>query len=176
MAITISNVIGGIKNPAIVSGGIMLGIGIQKGINALLNTETAQNGLGSDTALALKNYASPLITTALGVCISMSSDDDTLKKLATGVAISGPLNVGMQMFWDKNLLAGLNDGLLGFLGGDEDFDDVYVEDPDPDPEPQQRAIAGIGDLDMPIKVPATRDTKWESERMYSMGAIPPLTF
>lgn len=175
MAITISNVVGGIKNPAIVSGGILIGVGIQKGINAVLNTEPVQNGLGSDTALALKNYASPLITTALGVIVSMSSDDDTLKKLATGVAISGPLNIGMQWLWNKNLLSNLNGGMLGFLGGDDDLDTDFegIDDDDDDDEPAPALpVAGMG-------APVLRDAPYENQKFAAisgMSGVPPMVY
>lgn len=173
MAITISNVLGGIKNPAIVSGGILIGVGIQKGVNALLNIDAVKNGLGSETTLALKNYVSPLVTTALGVIVSMSSDDDTLKKLATGVAISGPLNVGMQWFWDKNLLSNLNGGMLGFLGGDEDLDTEYYEEEEEEPAPSQPALpAGTG-----MGAPALRDAPYERQKFVSgMAGVPPLVY
>lgn len=166
MAITISSVLNGAKNPAIVSGGILLGVGIQKGINAVLNTDMVQEGIGSDNALALKNYASPAITSALGIIVAMNCEDDTICKLATGVAISGTLNVGMQLFTGKPLLAGTNGGIMGFLGDDPDYDYEVVEEPE-EPAPAT-PIAGFGsnilaNPNINVPVPATRDTAWERE-------------
>lgn len=175
MAITISSVLNGAKNPAIVSGGILLGVGIQKGINAVLNTDMVQEGIGSDNALALKNYASPAITSALGIIVAMNCEDDLICKLATGVAISGTLNVGMQLFTGKPLLAGTNGGIMGFLGDDPDYDYEVVDDPEPEPAPAT-PIAGLGsnilaNPNMNVPVPATRDTPWEGETYGNFGAL-----
>ncbi len=153
--VTLTNIVKGAKNPAIVSLGIMTGVCVQKMLNKIINTDVVTNGLGYDGALALKNYASPILTTAIGIAVSMSAEDETIKKLGTGVAISGPLNVGMQLLWDKNLLAGLNDGIMGFLGGDEDFDDLEgYEEEDEEEEPAPAAINGV---QMPLPIPSRYD-------------------
>lgn len=175
--LSVGGVLNNMKNPAILGGGIMLGIVIQKLINKLLSTETVVNGLGSDTVVNLKDFASPLLTSVIGVGVSMTCNDDLVRKLASGVAISGPLNVAMKLAWDKNLLAGLNGGALGaVLGGDDDLDDIAgYEDVDiaglgdlDDLEEQPMALT-TGSLDIPFTPPALRDTNYERETVSGFG-------
>lgn len=186
--LTVGNVLEGMKNPAIVGGGFLLGILAQKSINKMLNSETVVQGLGADTVLNLKNYATPFITAALGVGVSISSDNPIVKKLATGVAISGTVNAGMQFFWQKNLLSGLSGGMLGdIFGTDDDIDeqdgftgyedlDGYEEDDDSlgdlddyDETPAISAGSATGTLDIPFTPPALRDTEYEKEPISGFG-------
>ena len=155
--VTISRVISGAKNPAIIGGGFILGIIAQKAMNKIFNSETVVKGLGADTAQSLKDYAVPLATTALGVGVSIAAKDETIKKLAIGTAISGTVAVGTQFLWKKNFLNGLNGGVIGSLIGDdedldgyddedldgtddEDFGDIDVED----------GVSGLGYPNIPI--------------------------
>ena len=128
--VTISRVISGAKNPAIIGGGFILGIIAQKAMNKIFNSETVVKGLGADTAQSLKDYAVPLATTALGVGVSIAAKDETIKKLAIGTAISGTVAVGTQFLWKKNFLNGLNGGVMGSLLGDDDDLDGYDDDLD----------------------------------------------
>ena len=126
--VTISRVISGAKNPAIIGGGFILGIIAQKAMNKIFNSETVVKGLGADTAQSLKDYAVPLATTALGVGVSIAAKDETIKKLAIGTAISGTVAVGTQFLWKKNFLNGLNGGVIGSLIGDDEDLDGYDDD------------------------------------------------
>lgn len=128
--VTISRVISGAKNPAIIGGGFILGIIAQKAMNKIFNSETVVRGLGAETAQSLKDYAVPLATTALGVGVSIAAKDETIKKLAIGTAISGTVAVGTQFLWKKNFLNGLNGGVMGSLLGDDDDLDGYDDDLD----------------------------------------------
>lgn len=129
--VTISKVVSGAKNPAIIGGGFILGIIAQKAMNKIFNSETVVKGLGAETAQSLKDYAVPLATTALGVGVSIAAKDETIKKLAIGVSISGTVAVGTQFLWKKNFLNGLNGGVMGSLmGDDEDLDGYDDEDLD----------------------------------------------
>lgn len=128
--VTISRVISGAKNPAIIGGGFILGIIAQKAMNKIFNSETVVKGLGADTAQSLKDYAVPLATTALGVGVSIAAKDETIKKLAIGTAISGTVAVGTQFLWKKNFLNGLNGGVIGSLIGDDEDLDGYDDDLD----------------------------------------------
>lgn len=129
--VTISKVVSGAKNPAIIGGGFILGIIAQKAMNKIFNSETVVRGLGAETAQSLKDYAVPLATTALGVGVSIAAKDETIKKLAIGTAISGTVAVGTQFLWKKNFLNGLNGGVIGSLiGDDEDLDGYDDEDLD----------------------------------------------
>lgn len=172
--LSIENVLKGAKTPALYAGGFMLGIIAQKAINRMLNTETVVNGLGADTVLDLKNYATPLITTALGVGIGIVADDDVIKKLSTGVATSGAANCMMQFFWKKNLLSGLSGGMLGdIFGTDEDIDeqDGFGDIDDLDGIDDDE-LGDLGDfeelpdkttLNTPLQIPPIRETEFEKE-------------
>ncbi len=162
--LTISNVISGLKNPALVAVGFMGGMMVQKLVNKVLNSETVVNGLGADAVLTLKDYATPLITSVIGVGTSIVVEDATMKKLATGVAISGVTSIGMNILWGKNLLAGTCDGLLGsIMGEDPDLDgtDDYIEGVDDDLDALEASTTGA--LEIPISRPALRDTNFERE-------------
>lgn len=162
--LTISNVLGGLKNPAIVAAGFIGGMVVQKLVNKLLNSETVVNGLGADAVLTLKDYATPLVTSVLGVGTSILVESDTMKKLATGVAISGMTSIGMNILWGKNLLAGTCDGILGsIMGEDPDLDgyDEYIEGVDDDLDSLESGTTGA--LDIPFNPPALRDTNYERE-------------
>lgn len=174
--LSVENVLKGAKTPALYAGGFMLGIIAQKAINRMLNTETVVNGLGADTVLDLKNYATPLITTALGVGIGIVADDEVIKKLSTGVATSGAANCMMQFFWKKNLLSGLSGGMLGeILGTDEDIDeqDGFGDiDDDLDGIDDDDELGDLGDfeelpaqttLNTPLQIPPLRETEFEKE-------------
>jgi hypothetical protein len=128
--VTISKVVSGAKNPAIIGGGFILGIIAQKAMNKIFNSESVVRGLGAETAQSLKDYAVPLATTALGVGVSIAAKDETIKKLAIGTAISGTVAVGTQFLWKKNFLNGLNGGVIGSLLGDDDDLDGYDDDLD----------------------------------------------
>lgn len=163
--LTISNVFNNLKNPAIVAGGFMVGVTIQKLIDKALNTETVTNGLGAENVDVLKQYATPVITAILGVGASIASESDLLKKLSTGVAISGAVGVGYKLIWGKSLLAGTDGGLLGSIMGDDtesvDYDEIEgIDDDEIEGYEEVEAIEG---LDIPFTPPALRDTAYERE-------------
>jgi len=182
--LSVENVLKGAKTPALYAGGFMLGIIAQKAINKMLSSETVTNGLGADTVLSFKNYATPLITTALGVGVGIMSQDDLIKKLSMGVATSGAANCMMQFFWKKNLLSGLSGGMLGeIFGTDEDIDEQDgfgdiddddldgIDDDDLDGIDDDE-LGDLGDFDelpanrtlnTPISVPPLRETEFEKE-------------
>ncbi len=104
-------------------GGFLSGIVLQKLINKGLSAEPVVSGLGAETVTGLKNYVTPIITTVIGASIALSADSKTVRQLGTGAALSGVVNCGMQFFWKKNLLSGMNDGIMGdLLGTDDDLD------------------------------------------------------
>ncbi len=136
--VNVSNIVSKAKSDALPLGcGFLGGVVLQKAVNKVFNSEKVVNGLGAETATGLKNYATPLIVTAVGVGLNLASKDDFMKKLGTGVAVSGVANVGMQFFWKKNLLSGLSGGMLGdLLGTDADLDaeDGFSGNDDDDPD------------------------------------------
>lgn len=165
--LTISNVFNNLKNPAIVAGGFMVGVTIQKLIDKALNTEAVTNGLGAENVGVLKQYATPVITAILGVGASIASESDLMKKLSTGVAISGAVGVGYKMIWGKSLLAGTDGGLLGSIMGDDTYiegvDDDEIEGIDDDEIEGYDEVEAIEGLDIPFTPPALRDTAYERE-------------
>lgn len=164
--LTIGKIVSNLKNPAIVAGGFMIGMATQKAINKMLNSETVVNGLGAEAASTLRDYASPLITSVIGVSVSIMSESDLVKKLSTGVAISGAVGVGMKAVWGKNLLDGTVSGLLGSIMGDDEIlgvDDDDIEGIDDDIEGLEEEEETIAALDIPFDPPALRDTNYERE-------------
>lgn len=136
--VSVNNIVSKAKSEALPLGtGFLGGVVLQKVVNKMFGSEKVVNGLGAETATGLKNYATPLIVTAIGVGINLTAKDDFIKKVGTGVAVSGVANVGMQFFWKKNLLSGLNGGMLGdILGTDADIDaeDGFSGNDDDDPD------------------------------------------
>lgn len=176
--VSVGGVLEGMKNPAIVAGGVLLGVVMQKGLNKfILGNETVQGFLGAETTENLKQYLSPAITTATGVIVGMQTQDGLMRKVATGVAISGVATVGFKMLWNKDLLGSLNGGFLGNIlglgevgdGDGEDFDglgdiDSYEEGEDVEP------MHGIAQANIPLAQPSLRDTSFEKETVM-MGAM-----
>lgn len=128
--VTVNTVVKETKTPAIIGAGVMLGFMAQKAVNRMVGSETVKGLLGSETATNLKKYISPALVTVAGVAINMSSKDELIKNLAAGMAISGPVNIGMQVLWDKNPLSGLEGFLSGILDGDDDDLDGTDDDDD----------------------------------------------
>ena len=176
---TVGGVLQGMKAPAIVAGGVLLGVCMEKGLNKfILGNSTVQGFLGTETTENLKQYLSPAITTATGVIVGMNTSDGLMAKLATGVAIAGVATVGFKILWNKDLLGSLNGGLLGRLLGEsgdgdgEDFNGLgeienYEEGADVMP------MTGIAQANIPLAQPALRDTNFEKESimMGSMGDL-----
>ena len=176
--VSVGGVFEGMKNPAIVAGGVLLGVVMQKGLNKfILGNETVQGFLGSETTENLKQYLSPAITTATGVIVGMQTQDGLMRKIATGVAISGVATVGFKMLWNKDLLGSLNGGFLGNIlglgeagdGDGEEFEGFgeigeYEETEDVIP------VSGIAQSNIPLNQPALRDTNFEKETVM-MGAM-----
>lgn len=112
------------KKAAWISAGAAAGIGVQKLVNKFFSSETVVSGLGADVSSGLKNYATPLITLALGSAGAFGFQSQALKHLSLGVAVSGGVNCVSQLMWGRNSVAGMDDGLLGgILGADEDLND-----------------------------------------------------
>lgn len=124
------------KKAAWISAGAAAGIGVQKLVNKFFSSETVVSGLGADVSSGLKNYATPLITLALGSAGAFGFQSQALKHLSLGVAVSGGVNCVSQLMWGRNSVAGMDDGLLGgMLGADEDLNDengFYGVDDDDD--------------------------------------------
>ena len=182
-------------------GGFLSGIVLQKLINKGLSAEPVVSGLGAETVTGLKNYVTPVITTVIGASIALSADSKTVRQLGTGAALSGVVNCGMQFFWKKNLLSGMNDGIMGdLLGTDDDLDiedgfsgyddddlDGYDDDDLDGYDDDDDEFNGFGDdgeielpvnnqiaaLDIPsgVKV-SVRDTPYERERIEGLGYTP----
>ena len=161
--VTVNTVVKESKTPAIIGAGVMLGFMAQKAVNRMVGSETVKGLLGSETATNLKKYISPALVTAAGVAINMSSKDELIKNLAAGMAISGPVNIGMQVLWKKNPLSGLDGFLGGILDGDDDDldgtdddlgdpdDDLGDPDDDlgdPEEEDADSRLKGLGENDI----------------------------
>ena len=153
--VTVNTVVRESKTPAVIGAGVMLGFMAQKAVNRMVGSETVKGLLGDETATNLKKYISPALVTAAGVAINMSSKDELVKNLAAGMAISGPVNVGMQILWKKNPLSGLDGFLSGILDGDDDLDgtDDDLGDPDddlgdPEEEDADSRLKGLGENDI----------------------------
>ena len=130
--VTVNTVVKESKTPAVIGVGVLLGFMAQKAVNKAIGY-TGTNGLGligDDTATNLKKYISPALVTGLGVAINLGSKDELVKNLGAGMAISGPVNVGMQLLWNKNPLSGLEGFLGGLIDDDEDLDGYDDEDLD----------------------------------------------
>ncbi len=177
--VSVGGVFEGMKNPAIVAGGVLLGVVMQKGLNKfILGNETVQGFLGSETTENLKQYLSPAITTATGVIVGMQTQDGLMRKIATGVAISGVATVGFKMLWNKDLLGSLNGGFLGNIlglaelgdGDDEDFDGLGDIDDFGEVDEDVEPVSGIAQANIPLDQPALRDTNFEKETVM-MGAM-----
>ena len=113
--VTVNNVVSETKTPTVIGGGVLLGFLLQKFVNnKILGSETVKGLLGDTTTSNLKKFVSPALVTATGIVVNMKSKDEFMRNLAAGVAISGPVNVGMQVLFHKDPLSGF--GIDGFLG------------------------------------------------------------
>ncbi|MBQ3658034.1 MAG: hypothetical protein II956_14530 [Bacteroidales bacterium] len=148
------------KKAAWISAGAAAGIGVQKLVNKFFSSETVVSGLGADVSSGLKNYATPLITLALGSAGAFGFQSQALKHLSLGVAVSGGVNCVSQLMWGRNSVAGMDDGLLGgILGADEDLNDEngfygVDDDDDDDLDGFDDDEDGLGDLEDYNELPA----------------------
>lgn len=119
-------------SPALQAGGFMLGLVGQRGINRMLETDTMQGLLGNETATDFKRFLTPILTCAIGIGVSnYVSNDSPVKEIANGFAVSGAVNVGMELLFKRNLMADLGGGFLGgLLGADDDLDLIGYDDDD----------------------------------------------
>ena len=162
--VTVNNVVSETKTPTVIGGGVLLGFLLQKFVNnKILGSETVKGLLGDTTTSNLKKFVSPALVTATGIVVNMKSKDEFMRNLAAGVAISGPVNVGMQVLFHKDPLSGFGiDGFLGdllgdFLGddeddlGDTDDDDDLGDADDPDDlgnDDEDDALRGLGNAEI----------------------------
>ena len=162
--VTVNNVVSETKTPTVIGGGVLLGLLLQKFVNnKILGSETVKGLLGDTTTSNLKKFVSPALVTATGIVVNMKSKDEFMRNLAAGVAISGPVNVGMQVLFHKDPLSGFGiDGFLGdllgdFLGddeddlGDTDDDDDLGDADDPDDlgdNDEDDALRGLGNAEI----------------------------
>lgn len=147
--VTVNTVVKESKTPAVIGAGVLLGFMAQKAVNKAIGyTGTSGLGLlGDETATNLKKYISPALVTGLGVAINLGSKDELVKNLGAGMAISGPVNVGMQILWNKNPLSGLDGFLGGLIDDDEDLDGYDDEDDlgDNEDEDEDDKLNGLGE-------------------------------
>ncbi|MCR4559734.1 MAG: hypothetical protein K5685_06610 [Bacteroidales bacterium] len=151
--VTVNTVVKESRTPAVIGAGVLLGFMAQKAVNRAIGSEAVSGLLGENTATNLKKYISPALVTGVGVAINLSSKDELIKNLGAGMAISGPVNVGMQILWNKNPLSGL-DGFLGSLLDDpedldgyeeEDLGDNEEEDLGDNDDDEDDKLKGLGD-------------------------------
>lgn len=158
---TVSNVVSGLKSPAMMALGFMAGVSAQKALNKfILGSDTVKNNLGADTIDNMKQYLSPAIVSCVSVIVGMNTKDDMVRKIAVGSSISGVATIGFKAFWGKDLLGSLNGGLLGnILGEDpEEFEGLEGFEE----EEEQNALP-MGAVSIPLPDPPIRDTNFERE-------------
>lgn len=133
--------------------GFMLGLAGHRGINRLLETDTMQGLLGNDTATSFKRFVTPIIVTGIGIAVSnYVAPDSLIKDVANGFAVSGAVNVGMELFFNTNLMVDKGNGIIGnLLGGDDDLDyfEGYEDVDDNDeakPSPALPPVSGVRSL------------------------------
>ncbi|MBQ3658326.1 MAG: hypothetical protein II956_16030 [Bacteroidales bacterium] len=156
--VTVNNVVKESKTPAVIGVGVLLGFMAQKVVNKAIGYAGTSGLMGETTATNLKKYVSPAIVTGVGVAINLSSKDELVKNLGAGMAISGPVNIGMQVLWNKNPLSGL-DGFLGSLLDDPEDLDGYDDEDD------------LGDTEDEDDLGDTEDD--DDERLKGLGETEP---
>ncbi len=154
--LTVKNIGGGLKRPAKIAGGIVLGaiadrFLAQKVIGTSGDSGSASGvagmlGLGADTTKASKKYLAPAIVAATGAAIYISTSDDTMKDVALGIGAAGVCDLALQAFQGKSIttsfsgaddeesflgsIFGADDDIDGFEGDDDDVDGVDDDDVD----------------------------------------------
>ena len=126
--ITVKNTLGKAKQYLPLAAGAVGSIFVQKFINKMLSTPTVVNGLGAGTVRSLKNYAVPVATSVIGIGINLGCKNETCKLVGAGICVGGMVNIASQFLWGKNLLNGLNGGIMGSLLGDDDLDGLEGDD------------------------------------------------
>lgn len=157
--VSVQTVVKESKTPAVIGVGVLLGFMAQKAVNRGIGLAGMSGLLGDETATNLKKYISPALVTAAGVAINLSSKDELVKNLGAGMAISGPVNIGMQVLWNKNPLSGLDGFLSGILDDDEDLDGYDDEDDLGDPDDEDDRLNGLGENDIEDDNLATTSVK-----------------
>ena len=115
--ISISSIVDSLKNPATVGVGVAVGIKLQKSfISKIFSNETLKGYLGAETTSTVQKWATPVVTSLLGVLISGNVEDRTMKALANGIAASGVVTLASNTFFKQDLLA----GFLGLGNSEED--------------------------------------------------------
>lgn len=129
----LSKIIDNLQDPALQAVGYMAGMGIQRGINKIWETDGVNGLLGDDTAVDFKRWVTPIATCFIGIAVSnYASSDSALKPIGDGIAVNGAVTVGKEILFGKPEMAGLSGGLLGGLMGDDDLDLVDLDDDDDD--------------------------------------------
>lgn len=115
--------------------GMAAGVLEHRGINRILETEAVQGFLGNETATDVKRYFTPALVAATGFIISNSVPSTSpVKDIANGMAACGLANLGSELLFGKNVMAGLGNGFLGDIMGDDDLDLIAEENLDYEPE------------------------------------------
>lgn len=169
----ISKLLDSATSPALQAVGFMAGMAGQRGINKIFETDAFQGFLGNETATDFKRFVTPITMVLIGVGVSnYVSDDSAIKDIANGAAVSGAVNIGMELLFNKNLMAGLDGGILGDIMGDDDLDliagdDYDDDDDDDDTAPAPRAIpaAGVG-----YQLPTGRAALPQQSNIMGIGA------
>lgn len=134
-----SRLLNSLKEPACQAGGFLVGVTAMKAINKMINSDAVSGFLG-ETSTDIKKYLTPVITTIGGIWLGNYVSDSTAKAFCNGIAVSGAVDLGMELLYKKNLLSGTGEGVFGsILGDDDDLDGDYDEiEGDPEPETYAR--------------------------------------
>lgn len=132
----LSKMLDNLQDPALNAVGYFTGMGIQKGINKIWETDGINGLLGDETSVDFKRWVTPFATCFIGIAISnYVSSDSVLKPIGDGIAVNGAVTVGKEILFGKTEMAGLSGGLLGGIMGDDDLDLVDLDDDDDDYAP-----------------------------------------
>ncbi len=114
-----SKLLSSLKEPACQAGGFLIGVTLMKAINKMINSETVSGFLG-ETSTDFKKYLTPVIATIGGIMLGNSVNGSCAKSFCNGIAVSGAVDLGMELLYKKNLLSGTGEGVFGSIMGDED--------------------------------------------------------
>ena len=143
-ALTLKNVGGGLKRPAKIAGGIIIGaiadrFLAQKIIGKSEDSGTASGiagmlGLSGESTKNSKRFLAPAIVAVSGAALYISTNEETIKDVALGIGAAGVCDLTLQAFQGKSLTTGFSgsddeDSFLGSIfGADEDIDGFEGDD------------------------------------------------
>ncbi len=153
----LSNITDSLIPAGLQASGFMLGIVGQRAINKVLESDMVSGFLGDETTVTFKRYISPLVMCGVGILVSNNASyDSPLKEIGNGAAVSGAVNVGMELLYKKNLLSGLGNGILGnLLGADDDLDIEDIDNYEEIESSAPRAISAGAPSYQPTRMAAT---------------------